>query len=121
MGGGASGMVNSCALSSVMCSPANFTFLPEKSFFMTSIDSMRMRRRVGASGQYFPTTCSFRASPAPRPSQKRPGYMASRVAAACAMIAGWYRNPGGVTPVPKRRFVVAPRAPIQLHTNALSP
>src|SRR5215218_647902 len=65
--------------------------------------------------------CSFSASPAPSPSQKRPGYIASSVAAPWAIMAGWYRKPGGVTPVPKRRLVVAPRAPSQDHTKALWP
>src|ERR687898_249286 len=121
MGGGVSGMVYSLALSSFMCSPEYLTTLPVKSLRMTSMDSMRMRNRVGASGQYSPTMCSLSASPAPRPSQKRPGYIASSVAAACAIMAGWYLNPGGVTPVPKRKAVVAPRAPSQLHTKPLWP
>src|SRR5208282_3831353 len=38
---------------------------------------------------------SFNASPVPTPSCTRPGYMLSNVAAACAMMAGWYRAPVG--------------------------
>jgi hypothetical protein len=51
----------------------NFETLPENSFWMISIPSASFSSRVGASGQYSPVMCSFSASPAPRPSQKRPG------------------------------------------------
>ena len=47
----------------------------------------------------------------PEPEPEASGYIASSVAAPWAIMAGWYRKPGGVTPVPKRRFVVAPKRP----------
>ena len=56
---------------------------------MTSIASNIMALRIPTSGHSPPMTCSLSASPAPRPSQKRPGYMAPRVAAAWAITAGW--------------------------------
>ena len=56
---------------------------------MTSMASNIIAERMPISGHSPPMTCSFSASPAPRPSQKRPGYIAPRVAAAWAMTAGW--------------------------------
>ncbi len=56
---------------------------------MTSMASNIIDERTPISGQGPPTMCSLSASPAPRPSQNRPGYMAPRVAAAWAMTAGW--------------------------------
>ena len=46
--------------------------------------------------------CSFRRSPVPTPRKNRPGIKAAAVAAAWAMIAGWIRIVGHVTPVPTR-------------------
>ena len=56
---------------------------------MTSIASNIMALRIPTSGHSPPMTCSLSASPAPSPSQKRPGYIAPSVAAAWAMTAGW--------------------------------
>ncbi len=56
---------------------------------MISIDSNIIALRTPISGHGPPRTCSLSASPAPRPSQKRPGYIAPRVAAAWATTAGW--------------------------------
>ena len=56
---------------------------------MISIASKSIAERTPISGHCPPTTCSLIASPAPSPSQKRPGYMAPSVAAACAITAGW--------------------------------
>jgi hypothetical protein len=47
----------------------------------------------------------------PTPRKKRPGSIAADVAAACAMIAGWMRIIGQVTPVPSRRVSVASAMP----------
>jgi hypothetical protein len=56
------------------------------------------------------------------PNQKRPSSIAAEVAVAWAIIAGWMRMVGQVTPVPRRIFSVAEAIPpITLHTNALSP
>ena len=66
--------------------------------------------------------CSFRFSPEPIPSQKRPGSIAAAVAAAWAMIAGWTRVVGQVTPVPTRiRSVACEIPPRTAHTNGLLP
>lgn len=43
--------------------------------------------------------CSLRFSPVPRPRKKRPGIMAAAVAAAWAMMPGWIRMVGHVTPI----------------------
>ena len=43
----------------------------------------------------------------PSPSQERPGYIASWVAAAWATIAGWNRNDGQVTPGPMNENLAA--------------
>jgi hypothetical protein len=56
---------------------------------MTSMASNIMLLRIPTSGHSPPMTCSFSASPAPRPSHTRPGYMAPSVAAAWAITAGW--------------------------------
>ncbi len=56
---------------------------------MTSIASNNIAERVPISGHSPPRMCSLSASPAPSPSQKRPGNMAPRVAAAWAITAGW--------------------------------
>ncbi len=56
-----------------------------------------------------------------RPSQVRPGYIASRVAAACATIAGWNRNDGHVTPGPRSPRVRSPTAVSTFQTNAAWP
>ena len=56
----------------------------------------------------------------PTPRKKRPGIIAATVAAAWAMIAGWMRTVGQVTPVPMRSPIVAcAMAPITLQTNGL--
>jgi hypothetical protein len=66
--------------------------------------------------------CSFRFSPVPTPSRKRPGISAALVAAACAMIAGWMRIVGHVTPVPSHaRSVTCAIPPITLHTKGEFP
>ncbi len=44
--------------------------------------------------------------------------MAPSVAAAWAITAGWYRNPGQVTAVPNLRLVAVPRAPMNDHAKA---
>jgi hypothetical protein len=62
--------------------------------------------------------CSFRFSPVPTPRKKRPGSIAAAVAAAWAMIAGWIRMVGQVTPVPSEIVSVASAIPpITDHTN----
>jgi hypothetical protein len=88
---------------------------------MTSIASNIIAERTPISGQCPPRMCSLSASPAPRPSQKRPGNMAPSVAAAWAITAGWYRKPGLVTPVPNRRLVRVPSAPMNAQANAAWP
>ena len=55
---------------------------------MTSIASNIIALRTLASGHSPPITCSLSASPAPSPSQNRPGNMAPSVAAAWAITAG---------------------------------
>ena len=47
--------------------------------------------------------------------------MTALVAAAWAMIAGWIRTVGQVTPVVTGRSVASASAPITDHTNALWP
>ena len=56
---------------------------------MISMASNIIAERIPISGHWPPTMCSLNASPAPRPSQKRPGNMAPSVAAAWATTAGW--------------------------------
>ena len=58
----------------------------------------------------------------PNPRKNRPGIIVAAVADAWAMIAGWMRTVGQVTPVPTRRLWVAwAIAPNTLHTNGLWP
>ena len=58
----------------------------------------------------------------PTPRKNRPSIIAAAVAAACAMIAGWMRTVGHVTPVPSRSFEVASATPPITHqTNGLCP
>src|SRR5207237_8519137 len=73
------------------------------------------------SGQYPATTCSLSASPEPRPSQKRPGYIAAMVAAAWAITAGWYRKDGQVTPGPMSPLVCSAAATMNAQTKAALP
>ncbi len=69
-----------------------------------------------------PTMCSFSRSPAPTPSVKRLSERICTVAAAWAMIAGWYRNDGQVTPVASPiRDVVAAMVPSIDQVNAECP
>jgi hypothetical protein len=66
--------------------------------------------------------CSLRFSPVPTPRKKRPGIRHPTVAAAWAMIAGWIRINGQVTPVPTSSVVVALAIPPSTdHTNGLWP
>ncbi len=66
-------------------------------------------------------TCSLSASPAPTPSQVRPVYIDSRVAAACATTAGWKRKLGQVTPGPRSPRVRSPTAASTDQTKLASP
>ena len=61
--------------------------------------------------------CSLSASPLPTPRLKRPSSSTALVAAAWAMIAGWMRTVGQVTPVVTGRSVACASAPITDHTN----
>ncbi len=72
---------------------------PLQSSLITSIASSRRAWRSATPGQRSPRMCSLRFSPLPTPSEKRPGRSAAAVAAAWAMIAGWMRVVGQVTPV----------------------
>jgi hypothetical protein len=56
---------------------------------MMSTHSRRRALRTGFGGQRSPVMCSFDASPEPRQTQRRPGYISTSVAIAWAMIAGW--------------------------------
>ena len=58
-----------------------------------------MSCRTPTDGHGSPRMCSLRASPLPTPSTKRPSSCTAAVAAAWAMIAGWMRTVGQVTPV----------------------
>ena len=80
------------------------TFEPGRRFRPVFADDVLVQRLAGA-----------------KPRKNRPGNIASSVAAACASTAGWYLYPGGVTPVPNRRLVVAPSAPIHDQTKAECP
>lgn len=74
--------------------------------------------RTSAAGQPAPTTCSFRRSPAPRPSRNRPSLITLIVAAAWATMAGWYLMVGQVTIVTSSsRSVSAAMAPSTLQAN----
>ena len=57
----------------------------------------------------------------PTPRLKRPSSSTELVAAAWAMIAGWMRIVGHVTPVVTRQVDASESAPITDHTNALWP
>ena len=74
---------------------------------MTSIASSSISSRSTGPGQRAPVTCSFSSSPVPTPRKKRPSIITCEVAAAWAMIAGWMRMVGQVTPVPSRSCSVA--------------
>ena len=65
--------------------------------------------------------CSLSASPEPTPSWKRPSWRIRLVAAAWAMIAGWVRTVGQVTPVVTGSAVASASAPIIDQTNGLWP
>ena len=65
--------------------------------------------------------CSLSASPLPTPRLKRPSSSTALVAAAWAMIAGWMRTVGQVTPVVTGRSVACESAPMTDHTKALWP
>ena len=65
--------------------------------------------------------CSLSASPEPRPSQCRPGYIAASVAEACATTLGWNRNDGQVTPGPRSPAVRSPIAVSTFQTNGAWP
>ena len=65
--------------------------------------------------------CSLSASPLPTPRLNVPPVMTALVAAAWAMIAGWIRMVGQVTPVVTGRSVASARAPITDDTKALWP
>ena len=85
---------------------------------MTWIASSSISRRTAADGQAPPRMCSFRFSPVPTPSMNRPGSSAALVAAACAMMAGWIRTVGQVTPVTmESRWVTWEMPPMTLQTN----
>ncbi len=88
--GGSSGSVQSLARSTLI-SPSRLTVSPAKSARMTSTHSRSLRLRTGFGGQRSPVMCSLDASPVPSAIQKRPGNIWQSVAAAWAMIAGWYR------------------------------
>src|SRR5690554_1063803 len=88
---------------------------------MISMASNIRLMRSCASGQYWPTMCSLSASPDPIPSQCRPGYMAARVADACATIAGCHRKVGVVTPGPRSPVVRSAMAVRTFQTKELWP
>jgi hypothetical protein len=60
-------------------------------------------------------------SPEPTPREKRPCNITAEVAAAWAIIAGWMRKVGQVTPVVTGSVVAWERSPITDQTNALCP
>ena len=82
--------------------------------------SSSMSRRTSAGGHPRPTTCSFRFSPLPSPSRKRPPLITATVAAFWATIAGWYRTVGQVTSdTSSARRVSTASAPSTDHAYAL--
>jgi site-specific DNA recombinase len=87
-GGGASGRVYSVA-SLTRMRPSWLTVSPAHRARMTSTASLSRAWRSGFGGQGSPVMCSLRFCPVPSATQKRPGNIAARVAAAWAMIAGW--------------------------------
>jgi hypothetical protein len=86
--GGRSGRVQRRASETVTW-PWWETVSPAHSSRMMSAHSRSRSFRWCFAGQPWPVMCSFISSPDPIASQKRPGYITSRVAAAWAMIAGW--------------------------------
>ncbi len=95
---------------------------PFQRILITSTASSSISIRIGAGGQGSPKTCSLRFSPDPRPRINRSGIIAAAVAAAWAMMPGWIRIVGQVTPVTSRRSAVAcEMPPITLQTNGLCP
>ena len=80
-----------------------------------------MSWRTPTDGHGSPRMCSLSASPLPTPSTKRPSSWTAAVAAAWAMIAGWMRTVGQVTPVVMGSDVTCDSAPITPHTNGLWP
>ena len=89
---------------------------------MTSTASSSMASLTPGGGQRSPRMCSLRASPDPTPKKNRPSNSNDVVAVAWAMIAGWMRMMGQVTPTPTRsRSVVAAIPPSTDHTNGLWP
>ena len=88
---------------------------------MRSTASNMRSIRSGASGQYWATMCSLRASPEPIPSQCRPGNSAAVVAEAWATTAGCHRKLGVVTPGPRSPVVCSPIAARTLQTKGACP
>jgi hypothetical protein len=88
---------------------------------MTSMASSSISSLTSVRGQRSPSMCSFRFSPVPTPREKRPSSITFEVAAAWAMIAGWMRIVGQVTPVVTGSEVACDKPPITLHTNGLLP
>src|SRR5215213_10796546 len=88
---------------------------------MTSTASSSISSRVSVEGQASPKMCSLSASPVPMPKEKRPFSITLDVAAAWAMIAGWMRTVGQVTPVVTGSEVAWDSPPITLHTNGELP
>ena len=78
--------------------PSYDWYPPCQSRLMISRASRKRSWRFRTLGKS-PTMCSFSRSPAPTPRVKRLSERICTVAAACAMIAGWYRKDGQVTPV----------------------
>jgi hypothetical protein len=78
--------------------------------------------RTRTLGKPCPTMCSLSRSPAPMPSVNRLSETIAKVAAACAMIAGWYRTLGQVTPVARPSVrVLAAIAPSTVQANGECP
>ena len=95
---------------------------PLHSSRITATASESIAARPSQSGHRSPRTCSFRFSPVPTPRKNRPGIRLAAVAAAWAMMAGWIRIVGQVTPVPMViRSVASAIAPRTPQTNGLWP
>ena len=88
---------------------------------MTSMASSSISSLTSVRGQRSPNMCSFRFSPVPTPKEKRPPSITFEVAAAWAMIAGWIRIVGHVTPVVTGSEVAPARPPITDQTKGLLP
>ena len=116
---GSSGSVHSLARSTVT-SPSWLTSSPASSARMTSTHSRSRASRTSLRGQRLPGDVLVDASPLPSATQNRPGNIAPSVAAACAMIAGWYRWPGAFT-APNGSDVVASAAPSHDQANPECP